>query len=117
MVHCCRGTKNVISLNKDMGTLDVDIPDLLINPEVGDSLFKEKRYIIRPDLARFNDWQVVYMRPWDGICSDYPQTLCGGTYFKSFAWNACQIASLTRYYEVARHRRQQMQALVAMESM
>jgi hypothetical protein len=38
-----------------MATLDIDIPDLMINAADGDSLFKEKRYIIRPDWVRFND--------------------------------------------------------------
>jgi hypothetical protein len=42
-------------MHKDMATLDIDIPDFLINAAVGDSLFKEKRYIIRPDWARFKD--------------------------------------------------------------
>ncbi|GAX86410.1 hypothetical protein CEUSTIGMA_g13820.t1 [Chlamydomonas eustigma] len=114
-----RATTYVIALNKEMATLDTDIPDLLIDSAVGDAMFKEKCYLIRPDWARVNGWQVVYMRPRDVICSDYPHSVCGGTSVMSVAWNTCQIESLVRYlvasYELSAYRRQQRQALVAMD--
>ncbi|GAX86012.1 hypothetical protein CEUSTIGMA_g13428.t1 [Chlamydomonas eustigma] len=117
---CSRDTNDVILLNKEMASLDDDIPEDMLDA-IGDDIFKGKLYVIRPDWARQNGWQMVSMCPGDIICSDYPHAVCGGTSVLSVAWNTCQLSSLTKYlqksYELSEHRRKQQKAMVAMDIM
>ncbi|GAX85916.1 hypothetical protein CEUSTIGMA_g13332.t1 [Chlamydomonas eustigma] len=118
---CSRDTNDVILLNKEMACLDDDILEDMLDA-IGDDLFKGKLYVIKPDWARLNGWQMVSMCPGDIICSDYPHAVCGGTAsVLSVAWNTCQLSNLTKYlqksYELSEHRRKQQKAMVAMDIM